>query len=180
MMCFEVTRDPDLLDQYYRLRERCFRKELKAHSFDGSEEAEDRSGHILVARSGEALVAGIRIAPACPDSAIPIELAADSQSICIWERLVCHPEQRSAQVSRDFLRQLIHHCRRLGYEFAVVLSSLDRARYYRLSHSALGVPFDIVRPAPEFAKGAFMSMEHYLSVSYLGNTQMPPRAQVAV
>lgn len=172
MIRFEVTQDPALLDQYYRLREQCFRTELELEDFDGAEEAEDRSGHILVARQEDFLVGGIRIASACPHSVFPAELAADSDSICIWERLVCHPERRSEQVSRDFLGQLIHHCRRLGYEYAVVLSTLLRARYYRISHSALGVPFDILRPAPEFATGVYASMEHYLSVSYLGDGQM--------
>jgi len=176
MISFEVTRDPDLLSQYYRLREQCFRAELSAHGFDGSEESGDRLGHILVARLGDFLVGGMRIAPACPHSGLPAELAADSDAICIWERLVCHPQKRSIAVARDFLGHLIDHCRRLGYEYGVVLSSLDRARYYRMSHSALGVPFDILRPAPEFAAGAFASMEHYLSVSYLGNRQMSPVA----
>lgn len=168
MIHFELTRDPALLSQYYRLREQCFRLELKAQDFDGSEEAGDRTGHILVARTGDFLVGGLRIVPASPNSALPTELAADAGSICFWERLVCHPEQRSAQVSKDFLGQLIHHCRRLGYEYAAVLTSLLRARYYRSFHGALGIPFNILRPAPEFATGAFEDMEHYLSVSYLG------------
>ncbi|MFK8043090.1 GNAT family N-acetyltransferase [Congregibacter sp.] len=169
MIHFEITQDPALLDQYYALRERCFREELKVQDFDGSEQAEDRSGHILIARLGDSLVGGMRIAPACPHPAISAELAAKSDSICIWERLVCHPEKRSTQVSQNFLGHLIHHCRRLGYECAVVLSNLVRARYYRISHNALGIPFDILRPAPEFAAGAFSSMEHYLSVSSFGD-----------
>lgn len=171
MLRYEVTQDPALLNQYYRLREHCFRAELHIQNFDGSEEESDRHGHILIARRGAFLVGGARIAPVPAQSVLPGELAVDAASICIWERLVCHPDERSASVSRNFLLHLIDHGRRLGYTHAVVLSSLHCARYYRIFHSSLGVPFDILRPAPEFAKGDFMGMEHYLSVSHLGATQ---------
>lgn len=179
MLRYEVTRDPALLDQYYRLREDCFRAELHLRNFDGSEEESDRHGHILVARRGKFLVGGVRIAAAPAESVLSGELAADAASICIWERLVCHPQERAASVSRTFLLHLIDHCRRLDYTHAVVLSSLDRARYYRIFHSSLGVPFDILRPAPEFAKGDFMGMEHFLSVSHVGASQALAAAPVA-
>ena len=42
MIKYEVTRDPRLLEQYYDLREVCFRKELSISDFDGAEEEQDR------------------------------------------------------------------------------------------------------------------------------------------
>ena len=44
MIKYEVTRDPRLLEQYYDLREECFRKELSIPDFDGAEEEQDRQG----------------------------------------------------------------------------------------------------------------------------------------
>jgi hypothetical protein len=46
---FKVSHEPDLLRQYYSLRERCFRQELGLPDFDGSEEQQDRQGIILLA-----------------------------------------------------------------------------------------------------------------------------------
>ena len=33
---FEASRDPQLINQYYDLRERCYREALKLEEFDGS------------------------------------------------------------------------------------------------------------------------------------------------
>ena len=46
---FKLSRDPHLLQQYYDLREQCYREELGIPDFDGSEELDDQRGHILLA-----------------------------------------------------------------------------------------------------------------------------------
>ncbi len=55
----------------------------------------------------------------------------------------------------------------VGYHYALVLSFLRNARFYRQCHSALGVGFQIHRQVPDCAQGAFEGLEHYLSVSHL-------------
>ena len=82
-----------------------------------------------------------------------------------------HEDERSVHFSRDFLAHMIDICHKLDYKHAVVVSSLRNARFYRLCHTALGIPFEIVRSAPEFAEGAFAGLEHYLSVSRLQEVQ---------
>ena len=44
---FEVSRDVHALQQYYALRERCYRQELQLAAFDGSEDERERQGLIL-------------------------------------------------------------------------------------------------------------------------------------
>jgi hypothetical protein len=166
---FELTQDPHMLEQYYQLRERCFRRELKLPDFDGSEDERDRQGQILIARVGDRCVGGARIAPSTPIPNQLAELALTTKDCCMWERFVIDPLVRSVQLVRDFCAQLIDTSRRCGYDFALVLSSHRNARFYRQCHSALGVDFQIHRPVPDAAQGAFEGLEHYLSVSKLAN-----------
>ena len=171
MIRFEVSRDPELLKQYYALREACFRKELGIPDYDGSEEEQDRKGHILIAHKGGKCVGGIRISSQLPLQEHLYDLDVDTRASCTWERFVFHPEERSVQFSREFLANLIDVCHKLDFKHAVVVSSLRNARFYRLFHTALGIPFEIVRSAPEFAQGKFAELEHYLSVSHLQEVQ---------
>jgi hypothetical protein len=168
---FSVTRDPRLLEQYYDLREVCFRKELSISDFDGAEEEQDRQGHILIAYKNGSCVGGVRISSGFPPEGHLEDLNLDTRACCSWERFVFHPDERSMKFSRDFLANLIDVCHMLDFKHAVVLSSLRNARFYRLFHTALGVPFEILRAAPEFAQGKFAGLEHYLSVSYLREVQ---------
>lgn len=172
---YELTRDPGLLDQYYRLREQCFRREIGIPGFDGSEDHVDRQGSILVAHRDGKCIGGSRIGPRPLNSSnyrvMDLDLDLQPQGCCTWERLALDPEERSLQFARDFCAHLIDASRILGYQHAVLVSSLRNARFYRKCHSALGVEFRIHRPAPEFAKGAFAGLEHYLSVSHVGQSK---------
>jgi len=58
MIEFEVSRDPRLLEQYYALREQCFKQDLGLEEFDGSEEDKDRRGQILIAHIDGQVVGG--------------------------------------------------------------------------------------------------------------------------
>ena len=55
-----------LLEQYYDLREKCFRKELGLPDFDGGEDERDLQGEIVIARQGDRCVGGARIANGSP------------------------------------------------------------------------------------------------------------------
>ena len=164
---FELCRDARLLGQYYGLRERCFRRELGLPDFDGDEDERDRSGHILIARSGQRCVGGARIAPGAAIDYQLDELGLVADFCCMWERFVVDPAVRSIQLMRQFCAYLIEMSRQFGYHHALVLSSLRNARFYRACHSALGVDFRIHRSVPDCAQGPFQNLEHYLSVSHL-------------
>ncbi|MCP5129843.1 MAG: hypothetical protein H6985_09700 [Pseudomonadales bacterium] len=167
---FELCSDSNLLAQYYELREQCFRRELGLPDFDGGEDERDRTGHILIARRGDRCVGGARIASGAPVSEQLNELDLVEDACCMWERFVIDPEVRTVQLVRDFCAKLIDASRGLDYEFALVLSSLCNARFYRQCHSALGVGFKIHRSTPDMARGAFEGLEHYLSVAHLATS----------
>lgn len=164
---FKVSNDPQLLAQYYSLREKCFRKELGLPSFDGSEEEADRRGRILLAVENGRCIAGVRISPSVTLQSQVQQLGFSRDACCMWERFVFDPAMRTVQLIREFIAYLIEVSRDTGYEHAMVLSSLRNARFYRRCHSALGVGYQIHRYVPHSAQGAFAGLEHYLSVSSL-------------
>ena len=182
---FKLTRDPRLLQQYYALREQCYREELGLPDFDGAEEREDRQGNILLAIQGGRCIGGARISPTVTLQSQIKQLELTQGACCMWERLASDPAARTVQTMRDFCAYLIHYSRQVGYHHAMVLSSQRNARLYRQCHSALGVGFKIHRHVPHSAQGAFAGLEHYLSVAHLreaqplriaADTQLPFRA----
>ncbi len=174
---FTLNGDAEQLEQYYSLRERCFRDDLGLARFDGSEEEEDRSGQILLALQDGTCVGGIRISP---EAALPSQvdlLKLDRDKCCMWERFVIDPRVRTVQFFAGFCANLAATTRDIGYHHAMILSSLRNARFYRRCHSALGVEFRILRQVPHCAQGEFAGLEHFLSVAHLPEEQA---LQVAV
>ena len=178
---YELSRDPELLQQYYALREQCYRNELKLQGFDGSEDIEDRSGHILIARVGRRCMGGIRISPLL-DEAEQLKLAGEHAltlpsllpgmgfrqgNSCVWERLASEPSFRSPQHAQEFFAHLVKASSELHYDFAFTLSSMRNARFYKRCHSYAGVDYQIFRDIPVAADKAFKNLEHYLSVAHL-------------
>lgn len=174
---FTVSREQVHLEQYYALRERCFRRELGLEEFDGSEEERDRQGDILVALWEGRCVGGARVSSRISHPRQLELLGLDSELACMWERFAIEPGVRSLQLVHRFCASLVQFSRDSGFEHAMILSSLRNARFYRRCHSALGVDFQIHRPVPHCASGAFAGLEHYLSVASL---QEVPALQLAV
>ena len=168
---FKLTREPHLLEQYYALREQCFREELGLPDFDGSEEECDRKGHILLAIQDGRCIGGARISSTVTLKSQIQQLDLTQGACCMWERFVFDPAVRTVQMIRNFCAYLIHYSRETGYHHAMVLSSLRNARFYRQCHHAVGVPFKIHRHVPHSAQGAFAGLEHYLSVAHLWEAQ---------
>ena len=164
---YELSNEPKFLNQYYQLREKCYRVDLKLAKFNGAEEQQDLTGNILIARRGERCIGGARIHNASSLlDAIP-ELQLPSENSCVWERFCLDPEIRSTALARDFCAKLIEYSRGFGFEHAVILSSLRNARFYRQCHSALGVPFTIAKKLHGAEPEQFAGLEHYLSFSTL-------------
>lgn len=168
---FVVTNDSESLSQYYALRERCFRAELGLPTFDGSEEEEDRQGHILLAVQDGQCVGGARISPRITLPSQVDSLSLEQDTCCMWERFVIDPNVRKVPMIRQFIGQLIDTSRDLGFQHAMVLSSLCNARFYRRCLTSLEVGFEIQRHVPHCAQGSFAGLEHYLSIAYLDSAE---------
>ncbi len=168
---YALCDDTRLLNQYYQLREKSYRRELGIPDFDGSEEPQDREGRIVLAIEDGRCIGGARISPQVSVVKQTRQLGLAPDACCMWERFVLDPTLRTVQMARDFLAHLIDASRDAGYDHALVLSSRINARFYRQCHSALGVGFQIHKAVPDCAQGAFAGLEHYLSIAQLGDAQ---------
>lgn len=168
---FQLSEQSEHLDQYYHLRERCFREDLGLSEFDGSEEDGDRSSSIFVALEAGKCMGGVRISAHTPLQSQLDLLQIEAKTCCVWERFAIHPAMRSVDFFLRFCHHLVDATRDSGFDHAMVLSSLRNARFYRRCHSALGVDFEIHRPVPHCAQGHFAGLEHYLSVAHLRDSQ---------
>ena len=166
---FQITKDPRNLDQYYQLRQACFRKELGISDFDGTEDEIDRRSHLLLALHDEHCIGGARISCNLPNSTLLQELSLEKAShrICMWERFVIDPDARNEQLFRNFCAHLIDVSQLLGFQYSLVLSSQRNARFYRKYHTALGIEFQVHRHVPDCAADSFSGLEHYVSVAGL-------------
>lgn len=171
---FKLGRDRQLLQQYYELRERCYREELGLPNFYGSEEEQDHESQILLMTKDDQCVGGARISPTVSMQRDINQLQLNRDSCCIWERLAFDPAVRSMQLLRDACASLIQVSLQMGYRHAMILSSLPNARLYRRCHSALGVGFKIHRPLTISARGVYAGLEHYLSVATLQSDLSAP------
>ena len=163
----ELTRSPGLLQQYYALRQQCFREDLGISDFDGSESMRDRLGHILLAHEDGRCIGGVRISSELEVSNIISDLDLHENACCMWERFVIDPTFRSLKFTRHFIAHLIKTSDTLGFHHGIVLSSLRNARFYKACHTALGVTFEIDRHLPDYGADDFAGLEHYLSISHL-------------
>jgi hypothetical protein len=168
---FDLKRNPPQLKQYYHLREKCFRQEFGLPEFDGSEDSKDRQGLILLAHQDGQCIGGVRISSDLPVHAQLHDLDLAQEACCIWERFVLAPEVRTELFFRAFCAHLVEFSRSAGYQYALVLSSLRNARFYRKCHFALGVEFKIYGNVPSCAQGTFAGLEHYLSVAKLQDSR---------
>ena len=176
---YEFTKDPQLLEQYYLLREQCYREELKLSDFNGAEEAADRDGQILIARDGDICLGGARITCGASDDSTNLsltelmpELGLKHGSFCMWERLSLSKELREYNRQKEFCAHLINASWTLGYDYAFMVSSIRNARFYRLCHSVLDVTYRIFNQVKCTPKGAFSHLEHVLSAAHLGPVQI--------
>jgi hypothetical protein len=174
---FKITRDSQVLAQYYQLREQCYRSELGLTDFDGYEDEQDKRSQIMVALQAGRVVGGVRIASHITLVSQIDQLGLNREFCCMWERFAIAPVMRTRDMFREFSIHLLDASRERGYQNAMVLSSLPNARFYRRCHSALGVKFKIHRPVPHCAQGVFSELEHYLSVAHI---ERPRALKIAV
>lgn len=188
---FVITRETNLLHQYYRLREASFREELGVPGFDGSEDEYDRQGTVLLAVGrGGAVLAGARIYGNHPGQgrSLPLEsrrfrlrnyfpaLELNRRPYCHWGRLVIHPAMRGMDFSRAFLGRLLECSSALGYHFAFIVTDQSRARFYRQLHRALGYDYHLSGLDVPSHEAAFQGLEHKVSYAVLPTSDRAHRA----
>lgn len=184
---FELSRNPDWLAEYYRIREYCFRQDLGLISFDGSEDEFDRTGLILIARDGDHVVGGARISGKAGPRGLPLPMEREGMALdpwfpqlrrqeltyCQWTRMALLPGYRTVDILREACRAMIEVARREGYAYAFNIAGMNRARLYKRLHSNLGVEYRILEQVPVPVERGFHGLPHLLSVTALEGVAAP-------
>jgi hypothetical protein len=177
---FEITKDPDLLAQYYKLREESYREVLLLPEFSGVEENLDRKSDILIARIGRQCLGGIRICGADNMGLLPLEQSADDLSTqmphlgldnfgyCQWMRLTLRPDTEISKMhlQKQFCLALTKFSASLGYRYGFCISSKVHHRFYKRLFRQYGYDYwNCENVAIEKEKeGDFDDLEHLLCV----------------
>ncbi|WP_293264243.1 hypothetical protein [Neptunomonas sp.] len=184
---YELSNDPFLLAQYYRIRESCFRAELGLSLFDGSEDHHDVPGQILIIREGDVCLGGVRVSGYTPGDygQLPVEssefllrnecsdflLAADSY--CQWSRLAIKPEFRNRVDVLHLCEKLIEVALSQGYLYSFYVTGSARTRLFQKLHLKLGCKYEVLHDVLLPVEEGFESLPHLLSVARLDRKAIP-------
>jgi hypothetical protein len=150
---YEFTKSPELLKQYYKIREECYREDLGLEKFSGAEDESDRIGYIAVARAGEKVIGGAKLIIATPNSGIALpleadhfmvrdlmpELNGDKVSFCEITRFAIIPSFRiGGEVFSKLTEMILTKAKNDGCHYQLSVAPLAQARTYRMISKKLG------------------------------------------
>ena len=148
------TKDQNTLDQYYKIRERCYRQVKNGpKDFDGHQDVYDISGDILIVTYKDVVVGGARIfdnyqtkklrLPLETDEFILHEqlphLKLDNSSYCEFGRLALLKSFRHSKILDTIVENLVTYSIARGYRYLFFMSPLVQARCYKQALSRLQV-----------------------------------------
>jgi len=150
---YEYTTDPKLLEQYYKVREQCYREDLHLDDFSGEEDEYDRTGHIIVARKGDVVIGGARLVISTPKNRIKLPLEEEGFQVqelfpdmnlenvgyCEFTRFVVLPEYRKGEACTEISRMLVNQAVKEGCLYQFCISPLLQSRNYRAVGKNIGV-----------------------------------------
>jgi hypothetical protein len=186
---FLFTRNKELLQQYYMLREQIYVQDFNLSDFsehiDDYDEKEYTS--ILVVCDKGKVIGGVRVIfrEQFSDTLLPIEsekfllknvlpkLALEDKSYTEINRLVLLREYRNGVVSQQILSMLVAKSKLLGANYFFAISPLVQARSYRKLYNQIGVDFKIMDEVNVPDKEYYHGKKMYLSMIELNNVIIP-------
>lgn len=169
------------LQDYYRIRQECFRNELGIADFDGSEDRYDRIGYTLLIIADNQCIGGVRLNESGANSSalLPLEsddfmlpdffpeLTEESSLYSQWTRLAISPECRSAELINQLAQKMSWMNSLLGHKYCFNVSGTCRQRFYRRLHGSQGHPYETRDDVTVPPRKGFEHLEHLLSISYI-------------
>lgn len=181
----ELTKDPELLNQYYKLREDSFRDKLGISSFNGEEDELDKQSNILIARIGNRCIGGVRICGGGHSQKLPLEeregflaeqfpdLDLQPTDCCQWMRFTLCPqlEYSKAYMQNQFILATAKFSSALGYKYGLCVSSKIHHRFYKRTFSKYGYDYKSGGDLGFSQPNEFDGLEHVLYFTDLYSPQ---------
>jgi len=176
---FEITKDADLLEQYFALREKTFKRVLGLSQFDGAGEQSDHTNDIFIARIDNIVIGGVRIVGCTPQQSLPLEYGyhhLDQQlpqlhlkecGYCQWMRLTLTRETQipAKKLHADFFLALAIATNELGYRYGICVSSKLHQRLYKQTFARIGYRHSAYTNIMVENEDEFNDLEHLLCVT---------------
>jgi len=156
-LTYEFTKEPALLQQYYLIRERCYKEVWGLKIFSGAEDEHDRKGHILVVRQKNRVIGGGRLVmrPVGSSDRLPLEtdnllldevlFEFDLQGKILGEigRIAVLPEFIGGKIGKISLYLLglaqVHQC-----NYLTTVAPWEQAKRYRRIGDRLNIDTQIL------------------------------------
>jgi len=178
---FEITKDADLLEQYFALRAETFKRVLGLNQFNGDGEKSDHNNDIFIARVGRQVIGGVRIVGCTPQQCLPLENHYDDfnqqlpqlhlrdYGYCQWMRLTLTRETPipAKKLHADFFLALALATNELGYRYGFCVSSKLHQRLYKQTFSRIGYRHSACANVLVDNEKEFNDLEHLLYVTDL-------------
>ena len=180
----EATNNGFYKEQYYQLREMCYRRDLGIDHFDGSEDDYDRDSIIVIAREGRKVIAGGRLTISLPSRpmVLPLEekgfimselfpeLKLASKVYCETTRFAIHPDFRSRAISFLINKELLKIGNKNNCFCQFSVAPLKITRNYAIIARKLGLLHKIVEGVMVPYKATYTHLNEEgiaLSITYL-------------
>lgn len=173
-LTFEFTRDPAYLHQYYLLRARLETPMASLSQMFAQADEADKRSHILIARKGNQVIAGVRLTISSPRQPQPLPMEASGVQIAPLVQHYQLEEQKIAEISAwviepEFLDAAMQSA--LFYHLNRKMLALGVARYFGVATEAAVQHFrQMMRPIGEdlflcnFLQSQKLSVQLFTSV----------------
>lgn len=158
-----------MLEQYYAVREYCYKTDLNLHHFPSGEDEYDKKGSILVVTFNDKVIGGARIISSDPEQPIALPLEEDGLNIqslfpeirheryCEFTRLAVLPEFRGMDILTKIIDALSKEAMNQDNRHLFSIAPLKQSRCYKMIFSKLGFNYELLSnitlPDKEFYKG---------------------------
>jgi hypothetical protein len=160
-LIYEFTKDPDLLEQYYKIREDGYKEAWGLKVFSGAEDEHDKRGHILIVREGRRVIGGGRLVLRSTGS--PVRLPMETEGFLLHEvlpeigsdetvigevgRAAVLPDFKGGKSSSIGLHLLaksqLHNC-----QYLFTVAPVEQALKYRETASGIGIEITVMDDVP--------------------------------
>ena len=177
------TKDKDLLDQYYKLRERCYRNDTGWREYDGSESATDRRSMIVVAKnSAGTVIGGARFlipgsseytSNEIPDEGYTIRNALEKSGLNVQAKyseisaVAIDKAYRNRESMKKMFCLMIDESIKNGCDYIVGFAIWVASRDHKIAFRSLGYKLDVLKDFPWLKQKNHGYEQRFPLVAYL-------------
>lgn len=158
-IAYHFTKDPELLDKYYKMRARSFTKKWGLRAFSAQEDAFDTISDILLAMKADQCVAGARMIThqAGSDTKLPLEdgglqvqsllpdLNLEDKCYAEISRIAVCDDYPDKNICIEITRLMVEKAQSYGAEYIIAVSPMPMARLFKRFYTFLGFEYFILQ-----------------------------------